>query len=151
MQPLFGQAYGAKEDDNLKHYYRAGQLISIIGSTLCVAIYVTFPHFLCKLFGADAETLEFTEIHMWKYCWGFIVGSVNSMLSAYFYSTKRSGLAIVLNIVRSLAMNSLIITLVPKIFGSAIAWHTLGIYEIFVLIVAAALKKVSERKGIIYR
>lgn len=22
MQPLFGQAYGAKEDDNLKHYYR---------------------------------------------------------------------------------------------------------------------------------
>lgn len=53
MQPLFGQAYGAKEDDNLKYYYRAGQIISIVGSMLCVAIYVIFPHFLCKLFGAD--------------------------------------------------------------------------------------------------
>lgn len=151
MQPLFGQAYGAKEDDNLKHYYRAGQLISIIGSALCVAVYVIFPHALCKLFGANAETISFTEIHMWEYCWGFVIGSINTMLSAYFYSTKRSGQAIALNIVRSLVMNSLIITFLPKIFGAAIVWHTFGIYEIFVVIVAFALKKTSERNGITYK
>ena len=151
MQPLFGQAYGAKEDDDLKHYYRAGQLISIIGSTLCVAVYVLFPHVLCKLFGADAETLDFTAIHMWEYCWGFIVGSANTMLSAYFYSTKRSSQAIVLNVVRSLIMNTLIITLLPRIFGSGIVWHTFGIYEVLVLIVAVTLKKHSERNGIVYR
>lgn len=151
MQPLFGQAYGAKKDDNLKHYYRAGQLISIIGSALCVAVYVLFPHTLCQLFGASGETLEFTSIHMWEYCWGFIVGSVNTMMSAYLYSTKRSGQAIALNIVRSLVMNSLIITLLPKIFGSIIVWHTFGIYEVIVLIVAIVLKKSSERNGIIYK
>lgn len=151
IQPLFGQAYGAKEDDNLKHYYRAGQLISIIGSAICVAVYVIFPHFLCKLFGADSETLDFTAIHMWEYCWGFIVGSVNSMLSAYFYSTKRSGQAIALNIVRSLVMNSLIIMLLPMIFGSAVVWHAFGIYEILVLIFAFVLKKTSERNGIVYK
>lgn len=151
MQPLFGQAYGAKEDDNLRYYYRAGQLISIIGSILCVAVYIVFPHFLCRLFGADAKTLEFTANHMWEYCWGFIVGSVNSMLSAYFYSTKRSSQAIALNIVRSLIMNSLIITFLPKILGSAVVWHTFGIYEVLVLIVAVALKKGSEQKGVIYK
>ncbi|MGM9666873.1 MAG: MATE family efflux transporter, partial [Eubacteriales bacterium] len=100
---------------------------------------------------ADAETLEFTAIHMWEYCWGFIVGSVNSMLSAYFYSTKRSGQAIALNVVRSLVMNSLIITFLPKLFGSAVVWHAFGIYEALVLMVALTLKKISERKGIIYR
>lgn len=126
-------------------------MISVIGSALCVAIYVIFPHFLCKLFGADAQTLEFTATHMWEYCWGFIVGSVNSMLSAYFYSTKRSGQAIALNVARSLVMNSLIITLLPKLFGSAVVWHAFGIYEVFVLIVAVILKKVSEQKGILYR
>ncbi|MCI8408431.1 MAG: MATE family efflux transporter [Lachnospiraceae bacterium] len=151
MQPLFGQAYGAKKDDDLKHYYRAGQLISVVGSMLCVAIYVIFPHFLCKLFGASGETLEFTSIHMWEYCWGFIVGSINTMMSAYFYSTKRSGQAITLNIIRSLVMNSLIITILPKIFGSAIVWHTFGIYEVLVLIIAVALKNGSERKGIVYK
>lgn len=151
MQPLFGQAYGAKEDDNLKHYYRAGQLISIIGSAIYVAVYVIFPHFLCKLFGADSETLDFTAIHMWEYCWGFIVGSINTMLSAYFYSTKRSGQAIALNIIRSLVMNSLIIMLLPMIFGSAVVWHAFGIYEILVLIFAFVLKKTSERNGIVYK
>lgn len=151
MQPLFGQAYGAKEDDNLRYYYRAGQLISIIGSTLCVAVYVIFPHVLCKLFGADAVTLDFTAAHMWEYCWGFIVGSINTLLSAYFYSTKRSGQAITLNVVRSLVMNTLVITFLPKIFGSMIVWHTFGIYEVLVLIIAIILKKNSERNGIVYR
>lgn len=151
MQPLFGQAYGAKEDDDLKYYHRVGQLISVIGSSLCVAIYVIFPHFLCKLFGAEGETLEFTVVHMWEYCWGFIVGSINTMMSAYFYSTKRSGQAIALNIIRSLVMNSLIITMLPKIFGNAVVWHTFGIYEVIVLIIAFALKKCSERKGIIFK
>lgn len=151
MQPLFGQAYGAKEDDNLRYYYRTGQIISVVGSALCVAVYVIFPHFLCRLFGADGETLDFTAIHMWEYCWGFVVGSINTMLSAYLYSTKRSGQAIVLNIVRSLVMNSLIITFLPMIFGNAVVWHTFGIYEVIVLIVAVSLKKVSERKGIVYR
>lgn len=151
MQPLFGQAYGAKEEDDLKHYYRAGQLISIMGSAFCVAVYVVFPHFLCKLFGADGGTLEFTVAHIWEYCWGFIIGSINTMMSAYFYSTKRSGQAIALNIVRSLVMNSLIITVLPKIFGSSVVWHTFGIYEIIVLMIAAALKKGSERKGIVFK
>lgn len=151
MQPLFGQAYGAKEDDNLKHYYRAGQLISIIGSALCVAVYVIFPHALCRLFGADGETVDFTAVHMWEYCWGFIVGSINTMMSAYFYSTKRSAQAIALNTVRSLVMNSLIITFLPKLFGGAVVWHTFGIYEVIVLIIAIVLKKVSERKGVVYK
>lgn len=151
LQPLFGQAYGAKDDEELRHYYRAGQLISVVGSVLCVAVYVIFPQSLCKLFGADGETLVFTAAHMWEYCWGFIVGSLNTMTSAYFYSTKRSGQAIALNIVRSLIMNSLIITFLPKIFGNAIVWHTFGIYEVLVLILAVALKKGSERNGIVYK
>ena len=151
MQPLFGQAYGAREGDDLGHYYHAGQIISVAGSAFCVAIYVIFPHALCTLFGGDAETIAFTEIHMWEYCWGFIVGSINTMISAYFYSTKRSGQAIALNIIRSLVMNSIVITFVPMILGRAVVWHTFGIFEVLVLIIAVIVKRVSERKGIVYK
>lgn len=103
------------------------------------------------MFGADAETLDFTAVHMWEYCWGFIVGSINTMLSAYFYSTKRSRQAIALNVIRSLIMNTLVIMLLPRIFGNVIVWHTFGIYEVLVLVVAFALKKGSERNGIVYQ
>lgn len=114
-------------------------------------LYVIFPHFLCKLFGASGETLAFTASHMWEYCWGFIVGSINTMMSAYFYSTKRSGQAIALNIVRSLIMNSMVITLLPRIFGTVIVWHTFGIYEGLVLVIALVLKKSSEQRGIVFK
>lgn len=150
MQPLFGQAYGAKEDEDLKKYYQAGQIISIIGSSLCVAIYVIFPHSLCKLFGADNDTISFAQIHIWEYCWGFIIGSMNTMLSAYFYSTKRSKQAIVLNICRSLIINTLIILLLPLLFGNIVVWHTFGIYECLVFVLAIFLKKQSEKDGIKY-
>lgn len=151
MQPLFGQAYGAKQDEDLRYDYRAGQIISIIGSAACVAVYTMFPKPLCRLFGADQGTIDFTVIHMWEYCWGFLVGSVNTMISAYFYSTKRSGQAIALNIVRSLIMNSLVITLLPMLLGKWVVWHTFGIFETLVLLVAVTIKRISERNGIVYR
>ncbi|MBO5485420.1 MAG: hypothetical protein J5988_00610 [Eubacterium sp.] len=77
---------------------------------------------------------------MWEYCWGFIVGSINTMLSAYFYSTKRSGQAITLNIIISPIMNTLIIILLPRFFGNIIVWHTFGIYELLVLVISFGLK-----------
>lgn len=73
------------------------------------------------------------------------------MFSAYFYSTKRSGQAIGLNIIRSLVMNTLVITLLPMLFGDAVVWHTFGIYEVLVLIIGLGMKRISERKGLVYR
>lgn len=151
MQPLFGQGYGAKRDNDLRYYYRTGQLISVVGSACCVAVYVIFPVFLCRLFGADELTAEFAAEHMWEYCWGFIVGSVNTMISAYLYSTKRSVQAIVINVMRSVVVNSLVITFAPMLFGKAVVWHTFGIFEVLVLIMAVTVKKCSERNGIAFK
>lgn len=72
------------------------------------------------------------------------------MISAYFYSTRRSGQAIALNIMRSLIMNSIVITFLPKAVGDGIVWHTFGIYEMLVLIIAVFMKRFSERNGITY-
>lgn len=151
MQPLFGQAYGAKNDDDLKFYFKRGIEISVVGSTVCVVAYVIFNHSLCQIFGGDEKTIVFTEMHMWKYCWGFIVGSINTMISSYFYSTKRSGQAVSVNVIRSLIMNSFIITVFPLIFGKGIVWHTFGIYEFLVLVIGIIIMKHSERNGIIYK
>ncbi len=73
------------------------------------------------------------------------------MISAYLYSTKRSGQAIVLNVVRSLVMNSLVITLVSTLFGDGLVWHTFGIFEVLVLVVAVTIKRMSERYGVAFQ
>ena len=64
-----------------------------------VLLFVGGP--ICKMFGADAQTLACTVQYMPRYAWGFIIMSVNTLISAYLYSTKRTKQAVILNVCRS--------------------------------------------------
>ena len=151
LQPLFGQAYGAKHDEDLKYYRRRGMLISLVGSILCTLLAVCLSRPICALFGAEGEVLDFTVRHMPEYAWGFIIAGLNTLLSSYLYSTKRSVPAIILNALRSFVFSILIILGLPAIFGSGVIWFTYGISECLVLAVAFILTKHSERNGIVYQ
>lgn len=151
LQPLFGQSYGAKDEDSLKYYFRAGCVISLAGSAVIVSLTVLLDQGICALFGANAETLAFTVQSMPHYVWGFIIAGMNILISAYFYSTKRSKQAIILNVMRSLIVNSAVILGLPALLGSGIVWYTFGIYESIVLALAIGLLKYSERNGIVYQ
>ena len=151
LQPLFGQSYGAKDTRGLKWYFRAGVLIDLVGSALInvVLLFVGGP--ICKMFGADAQTLACTVQYMPRYAWGFIIMSVNTLISAYLYSTKRTKQAVILNVCRSFLLDSAVIFAVPAIFGGSAVWLTMGIYEGLALVLGIVLLRTSERNGIVFR
>lgn len=151
LQPLFGQSYGAKDEGDLKYYFHSGMLISLVGSTVIVILTVLFDRGICALFAVDAETLAMTVRSMPQYVWGFTVAGANILISAYLYSTKRSKQAIILNVMRSLVVNIVVILGLPALLGSGIVWYTFGIYESLVFVLAFGLLKYSERNGIIYQ
>lgn len=150
LQPLFGQSYGAKNEKDLKFYYRVGIALNIIGSAVVVGFILVFCRPVCSLFGADEETLNYVVKAMPMFAWGFVAMAVNVMISAYFYSTKRSSYAIVINILRSMIVNTAIILLLPAMFGAGIIWYTFGIYELIVAVISIALLKYSERNGVVF-
>ena len=151
LQPLLGQSYGAKDAQELRWYFRAGVLIDLIGSALInvVLLFVGGP--ICKMFGADALTLACTVQYMPRYAWGFIIMSVNTLISAYLYSTKRTKQAVILNLCRSFLLDSAVIFAVPAIFGGNAVWLTMGIYEGLALLLGVVLLRTSERNGIVFR
>ena len=73
LQPLFGQSYGAKEEGDLKFYFRSGMLISLIGSSLCVVFAVIFARPVSMLFGAEGDIIDATVKYMPQYAWAFVV------------------------------------------------------------------------------
>ncbi|WP_027622607.1 MATE family efflux transporter [Acetivibrio clariflavus] len=148
LQPLFGQCYGSKDENGLKYYLRAGIIINLTGSILITILLFFVGGPVSSLFGANAETLESVIKYMPMYSPGFIFMSVNSIISAYLYSTKRTKPALVLNICRSLIFNTAVILIVPTIFGGNSIWFTMAIYEILSMILAIFLFKYSERNGI---
>lgn len=151
FQPLFGQSYGARDESSLKYYFRASSVITLAGSAGIVALTVALDQSICALFGADAGTLAFTVQSMPQFVWGFIIAGMNILISAYFYSTKRSNQAIILNVMRSLVINTVVILGLPALLGPGVVWYAFGIYESIVLVLAAALLKHSERNGILYK
>lgn len=150
LQPLFGQSYGAKNDGDMKFYFKSGIWINFIGSAALTALILIFSRPICILFGADAQTLEYTLQVMPHYSWGFVVMAFNVMISAYLYSTERSVYAIIINVLRSIVVNIAVIMLLPTIFGANIVWYTFGIYEAVVLVIAVLLLRHSERNGIAF-
>lgn len=151
LQPLFGQSYGAKNEKDMKFYFKAGIWINFIGSVVVTTSILLFSKPICLLFGADATTLEYTLKVMPSYCWGFVVMAFNVMISAYLYSTERSVYAIIINVLRSIVASVAVIMLLPEIFGANIIWYTFGIYEVIVLAVAVFLLKHSEHNGIVFK
>lgn len=151
LQPLFGQSYGEKNEENLKFYFKTGILTNFFGSIFVTALVLIFSRYICAMFGAEPATLEYILKAMPLYSWGFVVMAFNVMISAYLYSTERSAQAIIINFLRSIVVDSGVILLLPKIVGADIIWFTFGIYEAIILVIAVALLKHSERNGITFQ
>lgn len=146
LQPLFGRSYGENNKKDLKFYFKAGLLTNLTGSALVITLIIALSRYICLLFGADSTTTDFVVKVLPSYAWGFLIMSFNVMISAYLYSTERSVRAIILNALRSVAVSSAVILLLPLIFGSAVIWYTFGIYETIVLVIAVVLLKTSKLK-----
>jgi len=150
-QPLFGQAYGDKNEKDLKHYFVVSAAADFAGSALVYVALLFVGKAVSGLFGADGITADLVASVMPKYGWGFILMSLNTIISAYLYSTKRTSWAVALNVVRSFAFTTLITLALPAIFGGNIIWFTFGIYETLSFVLAMILLKTSERNGIEFK
>lgn len=152
VQPLFGQSYGEKNDSDLKFYYRASILIGLVGSVIVYVVILFASRGISHLFISDTATIDYTVKVIPMYAWGFLLMSMNTTISSYLYSTKRTKYAVTLNLLRSFGFTTLCVLAIPHIFGGGnIIWFTFGICETLSFILAFTLMKVSERHGIIYK
>lgn len=79
-------------------YFRAELLISFVESIVTNILLLSAGRGVCVLFGSGPETLKFTLETIPKFVWSFSVMALNTMISTYLYSTKRSKHAITINV-----------------------------------------------------
>lgn len=149
-QPLIGNAYGEKNESDLKFYFRVSLLIAFVGSLLLYLIFLIVSPNICRLFGLDAETLAFAVQKLPKYAINFVFMSLNTILSAYLYSTKRTGAAVTLNLLRSFVFTVSVILILPTLFGAELIWYTAAVYEALSLLAALLLVRATEKNGVVF-
>lgn len=146
VQPLLGQAHGQQNAKALQFYFRASAITTVLGSALVYGLLVLFSSPICRLFGVDAATTEYTISVMPVNAWAFIVMSLNVLISTYLYSTLHTKKAVLLNALRALVVSPLVIFSLPYIFGGYVTWFTFGIYELISLVIAFLLMKQATVK-----
>lgn len=149
-QPLIGNAYGEKNESDLKFYFRVSLLIAFVGSLLLYLLFLIVSPNICRLFGLDAETLAFAVQKLPKYAINFVFMSLNTILSAYLYSTKRTGAAVTLNLLRSFVFTISVILILPALFGAELIWYTAAVYEALSLLAALLLVRATEKNGVVF-
>lgn len=148
IQPLFGQSYGEKNEGNLLYYKRAGIILSIIGS---VVVYVTVnltSRFICRIFGAEATAAALAVKSLPVFGITFVFTALNTIISAYLYSTKRTAHSVTINVTRGFLLIPLFIVVLSIISNGALIWAAMGICEAVGLMIAVTLMNSSEKSGI---
>ncbi len=151
LQPLYGSSYGAKDDKSLKFYFRSGQIMAMAGGAgiFLLTFFVGKP--LCAFFGADAASVPIVCGALPKYCLNYVFAASTAVIASYLFSTKRTQYAIAINVCRSLVFNFVCINFLPLILGYEFVWYTVAVSEGICMVIAMALRKISEKNGIIYR
>lgn len=144
LQPLFGHCHGSKNVKSLHYYFKAGMVINVLGAVIIEGLLFVIGESVCRLFGIDGETLLYTVQVMRFYSVGYIAVAVTTIVSAYLYSTTRTAQAVILNAVRSFAVNVLVILLFPVVFGNGIIWWTFLIYETIMAAISLLMLKSVE-------
>ncbi len=123
-------------------------IVSFIGSAVVYAAIMLLDRPICQMFGADAAATELAVSAIPQYCWAFLFASVNTVLSAYLYSTKRTKEAVAVNVLRGLIVTPLCVVALSFLTNGALLWFTVGIAEAITFISAMAITKRSENDGV---
>lgn len=149
IQPLFGNSYGEENEKDLKYYFRAGLYISGIGSLLLSVMIAVGWGGICRMFAVDAETAACSTYALPGYLGGFVVQAFTVIITSYLYSTTRTKQALIINVLRSFIVNTLVIILLPMVFGPDAIWWTFLVFESIVLASAVIIVKAADLRGAI--
>lgn len=100
------------------------------------------------MFGANQMATDIAVTAIPQYCWAFLFASLNTILSSYLYSTKRTKESVIVNVLRGLIFTPLCIITISFVSKGAAIWFTVGIAEAITFIVATWIVSRSEKNGV---
>ncbi len=123
-------------------------IVSFVGSAVVYVIIMLLDRSICQMFGADAAATKLAVSAIPQYCCAFLFASLNTVLSAYLYSTKRTKESVAVNVLRGLIFTPLSVVALPFLTGGTLLWFTVGIAEAVTFLSAMAITKHSEQGGV---
>lgn len=141
LQPLWGQAFGRKDKEELKEYFGIGMRINVIASAVIYGVLYVLRTPVVRLFNSDTALVEMASGALPVFAFSFLFMSVNLIFTAYFYSTKQTVKSDVIAASRGIVVKALAVFLLPAVLGDGYVWCSAAAAEAVTLIICLLLNK----------
>lgn len=135
LQPLWGQAYGRRDNQDLAHTLRSGLIINVLCSIGIYALLTVFRVPVVALFTKDEILKQMAAGVLPIFGLSFFFMAVNLIYTAFYYSTKQTGKADVIALSRGIFIKAVCIFLVPALFGIAHVWYAVLAAEFITMLI----------------
>lgn len=146
LQPLWGNAYGKQEKDEINFYTRAGILMNLVLSVVIYIILLLLDVPIIRIFNNETQLVEIASKALPFFALSFIPMALNLIFSSLYLSTTRTMQSNVVAICRGIALKALCIFCMPLIFGVDAVWWAPFAAETITLIIAVILYKTKSKK-----
>lgn len=146
MQPLWGHAFGKKDEKELRTDFRAGMKINLVSAVVIYAILVIFRVPVVTLFNNEPELVEMASKALPVFALSFVFMAVNLIFTAYYYSTKQTWKSNIIAVSRGIVIKSAAVFLVPAIFGTSWVWASASAAEGVTLIIIGIIYRCASEK-----
>ncbi len=144
LQPLWGMCYGRKDTEEMNWYLRSGMIINTILSFLIYGGLFFFDVPIIRIFNKETELVQAAAQALPLFALSFVPMAYNLIYTAFFFSTKRTGVSDVIAISRGIVLKALAIFLIPMIFGTEAIWFAPFAAEMITLVIAVILKRTNR-------
>lgn len=148
MQPLVSFYFGAENPKNMKKLFKMSSISAVISSIVFVVICHIIPNFIVGLFIDPSETAILSEairvLQIYSYAFAFM--GLNVIVSAFFVSVERPGIAAVVSLGRGFFLIIAALYVMIAILGGEGIWYSAVLSEAVCMIIAILLFKTKVKK-----
>ena len=146
MQPLFGQAYGAREGRRIRELLGYAVCTAAVFGLVWTALAESAPNLFVRIFMTPTdEILRIAPGIIRKYGISFLLLPFNIFSTYYFQALMRPSAAFTVSVSRGVVVSGILIFLLPAVAGADSIWYAMPITELLAAVYAAVMMKRCER------
>ncbi len=138
LQPVFSHfmAAGKLEANRALRRFAIGAFLGT--GLLCFGLVLLFSRQFCAIFTPeDMELVRFSSAQAPIYFWGFPLAGINILMISFWQSTRYTGKALAISLLRSVLLLPLLL-LLPQMVGREMVWACHSIAETLTAFIATA-------------
>ena len=149
-QPMISANYGAGNMDRVREGRNIGLVVAMAAGVLFTACGFVIPVPIAELFLVPTEQIIAMAVPAIKlYFISFVISEWNIICGTYFQAIVKPKLSLLITLLRGVILNSVLVFILPAVFGVNGIWMVVTVSEVVTAIVVVWFMRKDSQDGIL--